>query len=307
MSMRRVVLAVAASLLLLAPLGGAGPAVAKKAPSANKQVSRAFSLLVRDTRLVPKRAVSNQNRAALLKTAKAAKKQARRRPCASIKTLRKFNRQLKRVRVRKKRARVRRPTAGSPRGVLAARVVTLHAALLQSPKAKRCGGGKRNPVTEARAKLLASNEKRLRMQIQLPPPQFISHQVGGRDFLEMVMEGMDVSGDVGKPGLPMKSSFFAIPEGANVDIDVTGVKSYTIPNVQLYPLQKQPVDQASPTPKPPVDTFLEPPFRLNDGAYGSKAKFPSSPVDGGSLGAMRDLATGAVSAAGGQYPPKRTS
>jgi hypothetical protein len=303
MSRRPVVFVVATALLLLAPLG-ATPAIAKKAPSADKQVSRAFTLLVRDTRLVPKRAVSKKNRAALLKTAKKAKKQARRRPCASIKALRKFNRQLKGVRVSKKRTRVRRPTAGSPRGVLAARVVTLNAALLQSSKARRCGGGKRNPVTEAKAKLLSSSEKRLKMRIQMPPPQFVSHQVGGKDFLEMAMEGMDVSGDIGKPGLPMKSSFFAIPEGANVEIDVSNVKGYTIPNVQLYPLQKQPVDQAPPTPKPPIDTFLEPPFKLNNKAYDSKAKFPSSPADGGALGAMRDIATGAVSAAGGQYQPK---
>ena len=89
MSMRRVVLAVAAALLLLAPLG-ATPAVAKKSPSANKQVSRAFTLLVRDTRGIPKRAVSKRNRAALLRTTRRAKQQARRRPCASIKTLRTF-------------------------------------------------------------------------------------------------------------------------------------------------------------------------------------------------------------------------
>ena len=303
MSTRRVVLAVAASLLLLAPLG-ATQAVAKKSPSASKQVSRAFTLLVRDTRGIPKRAVTKRNRAALLRTARRARKQARRRPCASIKTLRTFNRQLKRVRARKPRARVRRPTAGSPRGVLAARVVTLNAALLQSPKAKRCGGGKRNPVTEAKSRVLSSSEKQLKMRIQMPPPQFVAHNVGGKDFLEMAMEGMDVSGDIGKPGLPMKSTFFAIPEGADVAIDVSNAKGYTIPGVELYPLQKQPVDQAPPTPKPAIDTFLEPPFRLNNKAYDSKAKFPPSPADGGALGAMRDIATGAVSAAGGQYQPK---
>ena len=253
---------------------------------------------------IPKRAVSMRNRAALLRTAKRAKKQARRRPCASIRTLRRFNRQLKRVRARKPRTRVRRPTAGSPRGVLTARVVTLNAALLQSPKAKRCGGGKRNPVTEAKSRVLSSSEKQLKMRIQMPPPQFVAHNVGGRDFLEMAMEGMDVSGDIGKPGLPMKSTFFAIPEGANVDIDVSNAKGYTIRGVELYPLQKQPVDQAPPTPKPAIDTFLEPPFRLNNRAYDSKAKFPSSPAGGGALGAMRDIATGAVSAAGGQYQPK---
>jgi hypothetical protein len=302
MSMRRVVLAVAAALLMLVPLG-ATPAVAKKAPSANKQVSRAFTLLVRDTRTVPKRSVSKRNRAALLRTAKRARKQARRRPCASIKTLRTYTRQLRRVRVRKNRTRVRRPTAGSARGALAARVVTLNAALLQTPKSKRCGGGKRNPVAEAKATLLASSEKQLTMRIQLPPPQFVSHLVGGKDFLEMAMEGMDVSGDIGKPGLPMKSSFFAIPQGASVDIDVSNVKGYTIPGVELYPLQEQPVDQSPPTPKPPIDTFLEPPFEISNKAYDSKAKFPSAPADGGALGAMRDIATGAVSAAGGQYQP----
>ena len=215
-----------------------------------------------------------------------------------------FNRQLKRVRVRRNRTRVRRPTAGSPRGVLTARVVTLNAALLQSPKARRCGG-RRNPVTEARANVLSSSEKRLRMRIAMPPPQFVSHQVGGRDFLEMAMEGMDVSGDIGKPGLPMKSTFFAIPEGANVDIDVSNVKSYTIPGVELYPLQEQPVDQRPPTPKPPIDTFLEPPFELNNRAYDSKAKFPSTPVDGGALGAMRDIATGAVERRGRPVPAEQ--
>ena len=176
--------------------------MAKKAPSAKKQVSRGFTLLIRETRLTPKRFVSKRNRAALLRTAKRARKQARRRPCASIKTLRVYNRQLKRVRVRRNRSRRRTPSAGSPRGRLAARVVTLNAALLQSPKAKRCGGGRKNPVTEAKSMVLSSDERQLKMRIQLPPPQFVSHLVGGKDFLEMAMEGMDVSGDIGKPRPP---------------------------------------------------------------------------------------------------------
>ena len=303
MSMRRIALTAAAALLLLAPLG-ATPAVAKKAPSAKKQANRAFTLLVKETRAIPKRSVKKRHRAALLKSAKRARKQARRRPCASIRTLRVYKRQLRRVRVRRNRDRNRTPTAGYPRGRLAARVVTLNAALLQSPKAKRCGGGRRSRVDEAKATVLASDEKQLKMRLQLPPPQFISHLVGGRDFLEMAMEGMDVSGDVGKPGLPMKSTLFAIPEGATVDVDVSRVRGYTIPGVELYPLQEQPVDQRPPTPKPAIDTFLEPPFEINGKSYNSNAQFPSSPVDGGPLGAMRDIATGAVSAAGGQYQPK---
>jgi hypothetical protein len=303
MSMRRIVLTAAASLLLLAPLG-AGPAVAKKAPSAKKQVNRAFTLLVRDTRLVPKRAVKKRHRAALLKTAKRARRQARRRPCASIKTLRTYRRHLRRVRVKKYRTRDRRTKAGSPRGQLEARLVTLNAALLQTPKSKRCGGGRRSRVDEAKATVLASTDRRLKMRLQLPPPQFVAHQVGGNDFVEMAMAGMDVSGDIGDPGLPMKSTFFGIPRGANVDVDVSNVKGYTIPGVDLYPLQKQPVDQAPPTPKPDFTVFADQPFRMDSKAYRTNRLFPRQPADGGALGAMRDVLVGAASTAGGQYRPK---
>jgi hypothetical protein len=98
MSIRRVVLTVAVAVLLLAPLGAA-PAVAKKAPPANKQVARAFALLIKDTRQTPKRAVKKSRRAALVKTAKRARAQSRRRPCAAIKTLRSYRRGLRGVRV----------------------------------------------------------------------------------------------------------------------------------------------------------------------------------------------------------------
>jgi hypothetical protein len=303
MSMRRVVMTLAASLLLLAPLG-ASPVVAKKAPSAKKQVNRAFALLIRDTRLVPKRALKKPHRAALIKTAKKARRQARRRPCASMRTLRTYKRQLRRVRVKKYRTRDRRTKAGSPRGALEARVVTLNAALLQTPKSKRCGGGRRSRVDEAKATVLASTERELKMRLQLPPPQFVAHQVGTQDFVEMAMEGMDVSGDIGDPGLPMKSTFFGIPEGATVDVDVSNVKGYTIPGVELYPLQKQPVDQAPPSGKPPFSTFADQPFRMDDRAYRSDRRFPAAPGDGGAMGAMRDVLVGAASTAGGQYRPK---
>ena len=141
MSMRRVVLAVAASLLLLVPLGAA-PAVAKKAPSANKQVNRAFTLLVRDTRGSQARGQQEEPRGAV-RTAKKARKQARRRPCASIRTLRKFNRQLKRVRCASTAhgpPADRRLAARPPRGSRG------HAqrGAAPDPKSKRCGGGRRN-------------------------------------------------------------------------------------------------------------------------------------------------------------------
>ena len=304
MSMRRVVLVTAALMLLLVPLGAGGSASAAKAPTPKKQVARAFKLLIRDTAKVPKRNLKKRHKAGLVKTAKRARRLSRRRPCASIKTLRVYRKQLRRVKVKKYRTRDRRSKAGSPRGALEARLMTLNAALLQTPKAKRCGGGRRSRVDEAKATVLTSSERRLKMRVQLPPPQFVAHQVGGNDFVEMAMEGMDVSGDIGDPGLPMKSTFFGIPEGAGVDLDVSNVKGYTIPGVDLYPLQEQPVDQRPPTPKPDFTTFADKPFEIDNRAYDTNRRFPSSRADGGALGAMRDVLVGAASVAGGQYRPK---
>ena len=214
MSMRRVVLAVAASLLLLVPLGAA-PAVAKKAPSANKQVNRAFTLLVRDTRARPQaRGQQEEPCGARCRTAKTARKQARRRPCASIRTLRTYNRQLKRVRVRKHRTRDRRPTAGSPRGRSRLAWSRSTRRCSRRPKAKRCGGGSRN--ARDRGEVHGALEHREAAQDADPAAaadSSSSHQVGGKDFLEMAMEGMDVSGDIGRPRPPDEEHLLRHSEG----------------------------------------------------------------------------------------------
>ena len=206
----RFLIAAAATLLVLAL--GASPAAARKVATPQKQVRVAFGLLIKDTQKLPKRAAKKARKAALVRTARRARKQARRRPCAAVKTLRTYKRRLSGVRVRKNRNRGNRPTGSSPRGRLQARVLNVNAALLQTPRSKRCGGGRRSRVGEVKATVLSSDEKQLEVRVQLPPPQFVPHQAGGKDFLEMAMEGMDAAGDVGKPGLPMDSTFFGIPE-----------------------------------------------------------------------------------------------
>jgi hypothetical protein len=139
--------------------------------------------------------------------------------------------------------------------------------------------------------------------MQLPAVQFVAHQAGGQDFLEPTMEGMGKGGNNGEPGLPAMTKYFGIPEGADVSVNVSNVQSYTLNNVSLYPTQPEPKDQKPPSPKPPIDTFLEPPFQLNKTAYKSNKPFPPAPSEGGAVGAMRDIAVGGVDAAGGQYTP----
>src|SRR4051794_11515230 len=291
----------AAALIVLAVPAASGAQQPKV--SAAAQARTVFAQLVAQTRTLPHaRAKARRARRALVRTASAARRAAIKRPCRARTLLRKYRRQLRRVRARRIRART--TTAGSARGRLRAAATTAEAALLILPRAKRCGGAKPSGVSETKTTVLASDERHLKLHVDLPPAQFVSHQVGGKDFLEMTMEGMGQSGDVGDPGPPAKTSLFAVPEGADVNVSFSNVKGYELNGVNLYPRQPQPVDQKPPSPIPPIDTFLEPPFKIDGKAYKSNGPFPAAPADGGSLGAMRDLLVGGVDSAGGQYKPK---
>jgi Peptidase family C25/Propeptide_C25 len=303
MRMRRSVLAAVATVALLLALPWAAEAAAKKRPpSAKAQAAKAFKQLVKDTRKTPRKALSKRNRKALIATAKRARRQARRNPCKAVKTLRAYRRGLRRVKTR--RVRGRRPTGTSPRGKLEADALKVNVALMQLPRSRRCGGGRRPKVSEVSAKVVKSTTKELRLKVSLPSPTFSSHQVGGRQFQQMFMEGAGETGDVGKPGLPTVTEHFGVPEGADVALKINGKTGYAIQGVDLYPHQQQPVDLSLPKGAPPIDTFMEPPFQLNGKAYSSNKPFPAKPAHAGELGALRNLDIGGVDFAGGQYRPR---
>ena len=300
---RLVVLGVLTATVL-ALLVGVGTAGAAPKQSPNAAARAAWARLILDTGGLTAREASRKVERQLLRTARRGQKSWRKSPCGARTLLRRFNRQARRVR-RGRRVARREITAGTGRGRLQAASATVDAALLQLPRARRCGGAKASGVREAGATVLESNERTLRMHVSLPPAQFIPHQVGDQQFIELAMEGMGQGGDDGEPGLPAMTKFFGIPEGAHVDIDFSNVQSYTLKNVNLYPTQPAPVDGVRPpTPKPPIDAFLEPPFEIDRKAYASNKPFPDAPADGGAMGAMRDIAVGGVDAAGGQYRPK---
>ena len=296
---RLVTLSALMSMVLALTVGPGTAAAAPKEPP-NAHAREAFGVLLSTTRGLTRKHASGKVEKQLLATARRASKAWRRNPCRARALLRRYSRQTKKV---KKRKLARREVAGggSARGKLLAAATTADAALLQLPRARRCGGAKASGVAEAGATVLESNERTLKLRVQLPAVQFIPKQVGGQDFVEMNMEGMGLGGDNGEPGLPAMSKFFAIPEGANVSVETSNVESYTLRNVNLYPTQPQPVDQKPPTPKPAIDTFLEPPFVIDRKAYSSSRPFPAEPSTGGDMGMMRDLRVGGVDAAGGRY------
>src|SRR5215212_10784213 len=138
MSRRATMTALLALVALMLPAGAASA----KAPSPKKEVRKAFAGLILETRTVPKRFVSKRNRARLVGIARRARRQSTRRPCKSLKTLRRYKRGLRRVHVRRQRGR--QTESSSPRGRLRARILTVNAALMQLPRSKRCGGGKQS-------------------------------------------------------------------------------------------------------------------------------------------------------------------
>jgi hypothetical protein len=149
-------------------------------------------------------------------------------------------------------------------------------------------------------------------RVNFPQPTFAAQQVGDQEFQRMFMEGTGESGDVGDPGPPVLSSFFAVPTGADVSVTVNDTKGYDLRGVELFPVQKEPVDgKPSGIPAleqieglPPVSTFMPGPFEIDKKAYDSKALFPAAPSDAALLGGIRDLRVGGVDFAGGQYKPK---
>jgi hypothetical protein len=276
--------------------GGAATASATPRADATKRLNT----LVRDTRKLPKRLVKRRHKVALLRLAKSAKRTSRRNPCRSVRTLRAYRRRLKFV--RRPRIKGRTPTTSSRRGRLESDTLAANVALLALPRARRCGG-RTVSVTVAKADVMESDERHLRLRLSLPLPTFAAHQVGASEYQQMLMEGTGETGAEGKPGLPTLSEFFAVPQGADVSVTVNDTEGYDLPGVDLLPHQPDPVDQGAPG-QPPLSDFLEDPFVKSKRAYRSRKPFPAQPAGGALLGNMRNLHIGGVDLAGGQYTAK---
>ena len=293
---------IAALAVLLAMLSAAtvasGAATTSASPRA--EAAKRLTTLVKHTRALPKRLVKPRKKLALLRLAKSAKRTSRRRPCRSIRILRGYRRRLGAV--RRPRIRGRAPTTSSRRGQLASDALAAEVALLGLPRARRCGGSQAT-AAQAKAELLESDERHLRLRVSLPLPTFTAHQVGASEYQQMLMDGAGETGDEGKPGLPMLGELFAVPDGADVSVRVNDASGYALTGVNLYPHQPDPVDQTAPG-QPPLSDFLEDPFVKSRRAYRSGKLFPRSRADAALLGRMRDLNIGGVDVTGGQYSAK---
>ena len=271
------------------------------------EAGRAFVRLINDTKRLPRKDV--RARRLLLASAWAARKASGRSPCRGLALMRRYERQLKRLE-RRPPATTRKLTARkqrtATRGMLEADALSVRAALLANPKTRRCGGAREAALPVVRTRLLSSTEREVRLHVTFPQAHFATRRLGGRDWTELVMEGMAPTSRVGTPGVPIYTARLGVPTGANVTVKTSNVSSYLLAGVNLLPHQAQAVDARAPG-QPPPTAFLDKRFRIDARAYRSNAPFPAQVGDEGPVGVMRDVRIGGAELAGAQYRPRSRS
>lgn len=181
-------------------------------------------------------------------------------------------------------------------GQLEADALVVIADLLGTAAAAQCGGAAVPPTTKAGpvVQVVSSDKNGLQLHVSLPAARFVARLGGGRVFTDMAMDGVGLHNRIGAPDIPTFNTFFAVPMGADVSLQLLGTSSYTLGGVDLWPEQEQPVDD---------NPFGDKPFTIDTVVYSTNASFPRSPARAGRLGRMRDLVVGGTEADGAQYNP----
>ena len=178
-------------------------------------------------------------------------------------------------------------------------------ALLAKRGTRRCGGGvKPSKLESARFRILRNDANGMRLRVQLPALRFVQRTGGGRTWTKLVLPKTDSPGRAGTPGIPMVSEILGVPVGAALDVDATRATSYTIQQVDVFPNQREAVDQGAPAPGSRA-RFASPPFRLNPAAYSRPGKVPAQAADGRILGQSRDITLGSLRVPAAQYDARK--
>jgi hypothetical protein len=283
-------------MILVVALGTVAPAVAAQAAKSPPGARQAFAALIRQAQRLPKAAAPKRTRARLLADARGARTSSRRAPCKSVRRLNRLRVRLGRIRSHDEKA-VARLAALGPASLRVTR------ALLRDKRTKHCGGGFAPSKLKApTAKVLRSDGKRLTIRVTMPDLRFGAKTGGGRSWTQLVLPDTDSPQAPGRPGIPLVSRSFAVPEGAGVSVNTRSKETMTINGVDVFPAQADPADDTPPPDvhKPP---FADAPFAFDAKAYRSTRPFPADGADGVVAGRARDVQIGAVTIPAAQYTP----
>jgi hypothetical protein len=289
--------AVVVTGLLVALLAAGVPAQAatKRKPTA----ASALKTLVKQTKALPRTATSRAKRNKLRLAAAHARQAGRRNPCAAVKDLKAFRRVLRGIKTKsgKRFAKLRRRLAAlQPASMTASR------ALLADKRTKKCGGGVApSSVTTTETKIIRSDASGMQLHVTLPDLNFVARTGGGKTWTQLTMPDTDSPQAPGKPGIPVASKAFGIPDGATLEVKPGSTTSYTVDGVDVFPAQPDPVDSDTPAPDFHGGRYTDAAFVVDKKAYGTKGLQPSDAAGGQVLGTSRDLVIGGLQIPAAQY------
>jgi hypothetical protein len=294
--LKTAALAAAAIVLMLVASGGAH-AQGPPDPAA------ALEALVTQTNALPRAAGTASQRRGLRRTAATARFAAEGRPCSSLDVLARYRRLVGRVDVPDEE---RHPRSAQLLAALAPASLVATEALLASESTAGCGGNVRpSELSEARTTVIESTADGMKLRVELPDLRFVPRTGGGQVWTQLVLPNTD-SPDAGEPGIPVTTSTFGVPEGAELVVRTGRTTGYSIDDVDVFPAPGNPVDQVTPPPNFAAPPFREPPFVLARDAYGGGGRagpVPAKVAEGAILGTMRDVAIGDLHVAGAQWNP----
>ncbi len=288
--MKRQVIAasVAAAVIPLSPgVAGAAPAANTKAPTASSEAKA----LVKSTKALNR---STAKRGQLIVLAERIKRQQAGQPCSAIGTIKTYRKTLKKL------------PKGSRKRTLAvdAKALSLSQYLLQSPKAKKCGGGvKPASVAEATTSLRRNDTSGLDATITLPEVSVGSIDKGGKLWTQLGAKNAETTGAPGQPAIPTASFTVAVPDGATIESVAQTGDSYELKDVDVLPVQPEAVDNDTPAPNFAGGVFKDPKFVAPNDSY--KGTFPAKPADAVSVGEARGIKLATLQVPLAQYDGKK--
>lgn len=162
--------------------------------------------------------------------------------------------------------------------------------------------------TPPRVDVLAADNQDLSVMVSFAPPVLSSAVDGGESWTQVAIPGIDsVAGPPGQPAVPSWQGLVAVPDGADPVLRAVRTRPGRSMAVNLYPFQEQAADQTGghvfDEPFPPADTFVDPPFAKDEGAYLRPGAIPAQPCAVAVLDKIRDLTVAQVECTAGTYDP----
>ncbi len=110
----------------------------------------------------------------------------------------------------------------------------------------------------AGARVLVSDDRGITLQFSAPTYQVENLSLNGQNFQKLVIPNAELSGDIGKPQLPVVSILLGVPAGAQFDLQVVQDDSRSLPlNISLPPVLESQAGASPFGPEIPTEALPE--------------------------------------------------